>query len=157
MGNSVQPMPGGRRSSAFADYVIGPAWLTLLVSHHARMESSTHIEIPEFRKRASKKATFGFCGAIAIIAPLVVLSNDGYIPKSVLWAFLAAVPFAYYVIGTIELITLHPFREMTRAWQALQRRQKAALCMFLVLVGSLVFILGVASVFNVWIIARGDG
>ena len=26
-------MPVGRRSSAFADYVIGPAWLTSIVRH----------------------------------------------------------------------------------------------------------------------------
>jgi hypothetical protein len=115
------------------------------------MESLTHIESPEFRKRACKKAAFGFCGAVAIIAPLVVLGNGGYIAKSVLWSFLAFVPFAYYVIGTIELITLYPYRETTTAWQVLQRRRKAVLCVFLVLVGLLVFVLGVASVFNVWI------
>ena len=72
------------------------------------MDISTAIEGVQFRKRATKKLAFGFCSAASIITILVLLSNDGYIPKSVLWSILAAIPFAYYVTGTIELITQRP-------------------------------------------------
>ena len=113
-------------------------------------------DIP-FRRRATKRLVLGFCGALGIAAFFVVVCNEGDLPKSPLWSVFSAPPFGYYVVGFIESVTKHPYRELPRIWRTLKLSDRVLLGVFLFFAISLVLLLVAASLLHLWLIARGDG
>jgi hypothetical protein len=109
-----------------------------------------------FLKRATWKMVLGFCGAFGIGAFFVIITNEGDLPKSPLWSVFAAVPFMYCVIGTIETVIQRPYRDLRAVWKTLKRSKRILLGLFLIEAAFLTFILGVASLFHLCIIAYGN-
>lgn len=110
-----------------------------------------------FRKRATRKMLLGFCGAFGIGAGFVVVCNDGYLPNSPLWSAFSAVPFVFFVAGMVECIIQRPWRELRSVWRTLKKSKRVLLGTFLSSAGFLAFILFIASLFHIWLIAFRDG
>jgi len=121
------------------------------------MDTAIQSEAVQFRKRATKKMVLGFCAALGIGAFFVVVCHEGGLPKSPLWSIFSALPFAYYVTGTIESIPQRPYRDLGTVWRTLKSSQRVLLGVLLFLATSLVFMLGAASFFHLWLIVYGDG
>ncbi len=121
------------------------------------MDAALQIDGIQFRKRANKKAALGLCGALAIGAFFVIVTNEYDLPKSPMWSIFSAVPFVYGVIGMIESVTRRPYRELSESWKTLKRSQRWILGFFLLESGFLVFLFVAASLFHIWLIVHGDG
>ncbi len=96
----------------------------------------------DFRKRALKKLVIGILGFLLMASVFLVLSSVGYMPGGPFMLIPAGVPFVYFCIGVIELLTGRPFQQLADAWMALRGWQRGVIGTKIVLIaGSLIAVL----------------
>ena len=95
---------------------------------------------PEFRNAAIRKVALGILGCLLMAGILVAIAFAGYTPGNPFMLIPAAIPFVYFCIGSIELITGRPYRQLAEAWMTLRGWQRGVLGTLIVLVGGLVIV-----------------
>jgi hypothetical protein len=100
---------------------------------------------PEIRKRAWKKILYGIGGCILFGALFAGISAFGYMPGNPFMLIPAAMPFVYFCIGFIELITGRPYQQLADAWMSLKGWQRGVIGTFIVMVGGVIIIFVVAA------------
>ena len=100
----------------------------------------------EFRKRALKRFLLGLLGCIVLIALFLGLSFAGYVPANPFMLIPAAIPFVYFCIGSIELISGRPYQQFARSWMALKGWQRGVLGTLIVIVAFIIIFGGVGLI-----------
>lgn len=96
---------------------------------------------PEFRKRALKKVTLGILGCAGMVGLFLAIARAGYVPANPFMLIPAAVPFVYFCMCMIELLTGRPYQQLAGAWMALKGWQRGVIGLLIVLAA--VFLIGV--------------
>ncbi|SRR6266516_3682427 len=110
------------------------------------MDPSTTKE--EFRRRALKKLVLGFVGFLLMAGLFVGISFAGYMPANPFMLIPAGIPFVYFCIGSVELITGRPFQQLADSWMALKGWQRGVIGTLIVLLAGALIIFGLALVFT---------
>ena len=101
---------------------------------------------PEFRKRALKKITIGILGCLGMAGLFIAIAFAGYMPGNPFMLIPAAIPFVYFCVGTIELLTDRPYQQLADAWMALKGWQRGVIGTFIVLVAGFLIMVVVTAV-----------
>ena len=109
------------------------------------MDTSTTKQ--EFRRRAFKKMGLGFLGCLLMVGFFVGLSFAGYMPGP-FTLIPAGIPFVYFCIGFLELVTGKPFQHFAESWMALKGWQRGIIGTLIVLLAGVLIILGLALIFT---------
>ena len=109
-----------------------------------------------FEKRAARRMLLGFCSALGIGAFFVVVCSKGFLPNSPLWSVFSAVPFTYFVMGSIETMIHRPYRDLATGWKTLKVSDRVLLGFLLFHCTLLVLVLSTASLLHLWLIAFVD-
>jgi hypothetical protein len=107
------------------------------------METTTP---PEFRKRALKKVALGILGTLAMAGLFMAIAFAGYMPGNPFMLVPAAIPFVYFCVGVIELLTGRPYRQLADAWMALKGWQRGIIGTLVVLVAGFLIIVVMTAV-----------
>jgi hypothetical protein len=100
----------------------------------------------EFRKRALKKVTIGILGCLGMAGLFIAISFAGYMPGNPFMLIPAAIPFVYFCIGTIELLSGRPYQQLAQAWMALRGWQRGVIGTLIVLVAGFLIIVVMTAV-----------
>lgn len=103
-----------------------------------------------FRKRAWVKVGIGVIGFVAILGLFFlidkmfghgfVVSPFGMIPF--------CIPFVYFCMGLIEVVSGRPYRQLAAAWMSLRGWQRGIIGTIIIVVSPALMLLGVAFVFT---------
>jgi hypothetical protein len=102
-----------------------------------------------FRRRALKKLIIGLVATLLIAGLFLAVSFAGYMPGNPFMLVPAGIPFVYFCIGTIELLTCRPFQQLADAWMGLQGWQRGIIGTLIVVVAAFVMIV-VMTALVVW-------
>jgi hypothetical protein len=80
-----------------------------------------------FRRRAWIKCLVGLVGFAAIFAVFVAIAKAGFEFNNPFRLILPSIPFVYFCIGLLELITGRPYRQIADAWMALKGWQRGVI------------------------------
>ena len=100
----------------------------------------------EFRRRARKKVFLGICGFILCLGLFAGISAIGYLPGNPFMLIPAAIPFVYFCIGLIELISGRPYQQLADSWMALRGWQRGVIGTLIIIVGGVIIIWVVTAV-----------
>jgi hypothetical protein len=99
----------------------------------------------EFRRRAWKKVLLGSCGFILLCALLAGISALGYMPRGPFGLIPPAIPFVYFCVGFIELVSGRPYQLLADAWMSLKGWQRGVIGVLIVVVWFAIVIMGVTA------------
>ena len=108
-----------------------------------RMDATT---TPDFRKRALKKVTIGILGCLGMAGLFVAIAFAGYMPGNPFMLIPAAIPFVYFCIGIVELLSGKPYQQLADAWMTLRGWQRGIIGTLIVLVGGFLIIVVMTAV-----------
>ena len=117
-----------------------------IVRRHHTMDNSDITA--NFRRRAWIKCLVGVVGFGAIFAIFVAISKAGYEFNNPFKLIAPCIPFVYFCIGFIELVTGRPYRQLAQAWMALKGWQRGVIGTFIVLAAIVIMIVGMGVVFT---------
>jgi hypothetical protein len=101
---------------------------------------------PEFRKRALKKVTIGILGCLGMAVLFIGIAFAGYMPGNPFMLIPAAIPFVYFCVGIVELLTGRPYQQLAEAWMALRGWQRGVIGTLIVLVAGFLIIVVMTAV-----------
>ena len=101
-----------------------------------------------FRRRAWIKCSIGLVGFTAVLALFIAISMAGYEFNNPFRLIAPAIPFVYFCIGFIELVTGRPYRQLAQAWMTLKGWQRGVIGTFIVLAAIAIMLLGMGVVFT---------
>ena len=104
-----------------------------------------------FRRRAWIKCLVGLIGFAVVFAIFVAISKAGYEFNSPFRLIAPSIPFVYFCIGFIELVTGRPYRQLAQAWMALKGWQRGVIGTFIVLATIVIMIVGMGVIFTYFI------
>lgn len=90
----------------------------------------------------------GLVGFAAVCAIFVAVSKAGHEFNNPFKLISPCIPFVYFCIGFIELITGRPYRQLAQAWMALKGWQRGVIGTFIVLAAMAIMIVGIGVVFT---------
>ena len=96
--------------------------------------------LPDFRKRALKKVTIGILGCLGMAGLFTAIAFAGYMPGNPFMLIPAAIPFVYFCIGIVELLTGRPYQHLAEAWMALRGWQRGVIGTLIVVVAGFLII-----------------
>jgi hypothetical protein len=98
-----------------------------------------------FRKRAWIKVGIGVIGFALMFGLFFLIGmRFGYAPVNPFRMIPLCIPFVYFCIGIIELVSGRPYRQLAAAWMSLRGWQRGVLGTFIILVAIVVMICAVA-------------
>src|SRR6266480_1197548 len=100
----------------------------------------------EFRKRALKKVTIGILGCLGMAGLFIAIAFAGYMPDNPFMLIPAAIPFVYFCVGIVELLTGRPYQQLADAWMALRGWQRSVIGTLIVLVAGFLIIVVMTAV-----------
>jgi hypothetical protein len=105
-----------------------------------------------FRRRAWIKVGIGAVGFALMLGLFFLIgAMFGYAPVNPFKMIPLCIPFVYFCIGLIEVVSGRPYRQLAAAWMGLRGWQRGVIGTIIV-IGALVFILlGVAFVFTYFV------
>lgn len=103
-----------------------------------------------FRQSALKKVILGILGCLGMAGLYVAIAFAGFVPANPFMLIPAGIPFVYFCIGIIELLTGRPFQQLADAWMALQGWQRGVIGTLIVLVGGFLIFVVMAAV-AIWL------
>ena|SRR5579871_2135206 len=99
-----------------------------------------------FRKRALKKLFLGLLGCLFVAGLFLGLAFAGYTPHNPFVFIPAAIPFVYFCIGTIELLTGRPYRQLADAWMSLKGWQRGIIGTLIVVGAGFLLVIVITAV-----------
>jgi hypothetical protein len=115
---------------------------------HYPMENSG---IAGFRRRAWIKCLAGLFGFAAIFGIFIAISKAGYQFNNPFKLIAPCIPFVYFCIGFIELVTGRPYRQLAQAWMALKGWQRGVIGTFIVLAALAMMLVCMGIVFTYFV------
>ena len=113
------------------------------------MDTSTD---KEFRKRAWIKVGIGVVGFALILGLFYLIGMMfGYAPVNPFKMIPLCIPFVYFCIGLIEVVSGRPYRQIAAAWMSLRGWQRGIIGTIIVLASLAFMLLGVAFVFTYFV------
>jgi hypothetical protein len=104
-----------------------------------------------FRRKAWMKCLVGLVGFAAIFAIFAAISTPDVQFNNPFKLIAPSIPFVYFCIGFIELVTGRPYRQLAQAWMALKGWQRGVIGTFIVLAAIVIMLFGMALMFTyVW-------
>jgi hypothetical protein len=101
-----------------------------------------------FRRRAFIKCLIGVIGFGAVFALFLGMSKAGYEFNNPFKLITPSIPFVYFCIGFIELVSGRPYRKLAEAWMALKGWQRGVIGTFIVIAALALMIVGMGVVFT---------
>lgn len=109
------------------------------------MSTDTITGPKDFSKRALKKLIIGILGFVLMAGLFLIISLAGYMPGNPFMLIPAAIPFVYFCVGVIELLTGRPFQQLADAWMALRGWQRGVIGTLIVVVAGFLVIFLMAA------------
>jgi hypothetical protein len=76
----------------------------------------------------------------------VAIAFAGYMPRTPFMLIPAGIPFVYFCIGVIEVLTGRPYKQLADAWMGLRGWQRGVIGTLIVLAGGFVIIIVMTAV-----------
>jgi hypothetical protein len=102
-----------------------------------------------FRRRAWMKVGIGVIGFGAMLGLFFLIGKmAGYAPVNPFKMIPLCIPFVYFCIGLIEVVSGKPYRHLAAAWMSLRGWQRGIIGTIIVIAALAFILLGVAFVFT---------
>ena len=104
------------------------------------MSEKPQINSATIRRSGAFKTVIGFVVTAILVALVIFLSSRGFQFKNPFYLIPLGVPFAYFSIGMIEIITGSPFDRFAQAWMSLKGWQRGLLGTFIAVLAIIVIV-----------------
>lgn len=102
-----------------------------------------------FRRRAWIKVGIGAIGFGAMLGLFFLIGMMfGYAPVNPFKMIPLCIPFVYFCIGLIEVVSGRPYRQLAAAWMSLRGWQRGVIGTIIIIAALTLIMLGVAFVFT---------